>query len=115
MFCKQCGSQIPDAAVMCVKCGVPTGAPAMQPVQPMPMGPGQVVPKTRNAYVLLGLLPGFFGFPGIHNLYAGYTAAGLVQLLGSVLTCWILWIPMYIWTIVEVATVMKDSQGNPLV
>jgi len=31
----------------------------------------------------------------VHNFYAGYNQKGLIQLLVSVLSCWLLWIPMY--------------------
>ncbi len=99
MFCRQCGSQIPDQASICTHCGVATISTA----------------RNRTTYVLLGALVGFFGFPGVHNLYAGETAKGITQLLLSVLSCWILWIPMYIWTVVEVCTVTTDADGRPLI
>ena len=104
MYCKQCGNEIPDLAVICVKCGVATGRP---------LAPRQ--DKTRSTYVLLGALAGFFGFPGVHNLYAGKTGRGITQLLVSICTCWILWLPMYIWTVVEVCSETQDADGNPLV
>lgn len=70
--------------------------------------------KSRTTYILLGILPGIFGFPGIHNLYAGYQSKGLIQLLVTILTCWIGWLPMIIWAIVEVCTVTEDADGNPM-
>ncbi len=85
MYCKACGKEIHDQAVICVHCGVPTTLGTM-PVS---------APKTRTAYILLGVLAGIIA-PGVHNLYVGYTGRGLTQLLLTVLTCWILWIPMYI-------------------
>lgn len=107
MYCRQCGNEIADQAAICVKCGVATSK-----------GPGAAVgvaPKAKGTYVLLGALLGLFGFPGIHNFYAGYSGKGLAQLLCSVLSCWILWLPMYIWTIVEVCTVAVDADGNPMI
>lgn len=105
MFCSQCGNALTDQAVACPQCGAATAHfPLMQPVPA----------KDRTTYILFGVLLGLIGLPGVHNLYAGHTSRGLVQLLVSVLTCWILWIPMYIWTIVEVCTETVDSDGRPL-
>jgi|GEM_PF-335222 TM2 domain-containing membrane protein YozV len=113
MFCRQCGSEIPSQAVVCVKCGVATGVPvagAIPSSQQVPLNP----PKSRLAYILFGLLLGFPLFlPGIHNLYAGYTSKGLIQLLLTIFTCGLLWLPMYIWTVVEVCTVTVDAKGVP--
>ena len=38
MFCRKCGSQIPDGGRFCPKCGLPVAAP-QAPVQPAPRGP----------------------------------------------------------------------------
>jgi hypothetical protein len=54
------------------------------------------------------------GFPGIHDVYAGQTGKGLTQLLLSVLTCWILWLWMFIRAIVEVCAVTEDAAGVPM-
>ena len=40
---------------------------------------------------VLGIVLSLFGLPGIHKFILGYTAAGLIMLLGTILTCWILW------------------------
>ena len=61
--------------------------------------------KDRVAYVLLAVLLGF----GIHNLYAGYTNRGIIQLVLSVLCC--LWPFMWIWAIIEACTVTQDANG----
>ena len=50
---------------------------------------------------------------GVSNLLT--RPEGLAQLLISVLSCWILWIPMLIWAIVEVCTINVDADGNPMV
>lgn len=102
MFCKKCGDQIQDGATVCEKCGF------------QPEGAGNPDSKKRGIYILLGLLVGLLGFPGVHNLYAGDNNRGLIQLLCTILSCWILWVPMYIWAIVEVCTVTADFKGNPM-
>ena len=103
MFCAQCGNQVPDVAIMCTKCGVPTGVTAAS---------RGVIEKSRVAYVLLGI---FLGGIGIHNFYAGYAGRGIAQLLLSVLTGWLIFplIAIWIWVIVEVCTVNRDAQGVP--
>lgn len=104
MFCTRCGQELVEQAVACTRCGTATAYFPQVVVQS----------RSRTAYILLGVLPGLFGFPGVHNLYAGHLARGLVQLLLSVMTCWLLWIPMLIWTIVEVCTVTRDGDGRPM-
>ena len=105
MFCNNCGSSVGDGAAVCLNCGVAVEqAPATV----------EKGPTSRTTYILLGLLVGFFGFPGVHNFYAGYQSRGLTQILCTVLSCWILWLPMYIWTIVEACSVDRDFQGRPM-
>ncbi len=117
MFCGQCGGEVRGGEGFCKRCGAPASGHAGEPgySAPVPHGPVQQgrQAKSKSTYQLLGLLPGFFGFPGIHNFYAGYTGKGLAQLLMSILSCWILWLPAFIWTIVEVCTVTEDAEGVP--
>jgi TM2 domain-containing membrane protein YozV len=70
-------------------------------------------PKSRVAYVLLGL---FLGGLGIHNFYAGRTGHAVAQLLIVVLGWWLLFIPVlivWVWVLIEVITVTRDGQGVP--
>jgi len=103
MYCKYCGAQLPDTAVVCLKCGSATG------IGPIPGTPGS---KSLVAYVLLGV---FLGSLGIHNFYAGYTNRAVAQLLITVLSCFLLSVASWIWAIVDVCTVRHDAQGNPFV
>lgn len=102
MFCKQCGRQIPDQAVICVHCGVPASGVGVNPKS-----------RTRIAYILLGI---FLGGLGIHNFYAGYNGKAVAQLLITLLTGWLIvpLIVVWIWVIVELVTVTKDAQGYTL-
>jgi TM2 domain-containing membrane protein YozV len=109
MYCKNCGSEVGDSAAVCLSCGA---AVAETKVEAVPVAAGS---KSRSSYVLLSVLLGLIGFPGIHNIYIGDQNRGLAQLLVSVLSCWILWLPMYIWAIVEACTVTQDAEGRPLV
>ena len=67
-------------------------------------------PKSRLAYILLGL---FLGGLGIHNFYAGYNGKGIAQLLMSILSFGVLTPVVWIWNIVEIITVTKDVKGIP--
>lgn len=78
--------------------------PMMQPVMMNP-------PKSRVAFVLLGV---FLGGLGIHNFYAGYVGKGIAQLLLNLFLFWTIVVPLgvTIWIIVELCTVDQDSNGN---
>lgn len=109
MFCAQCGNQNSDMAAFCGSCGAPTGTAAMAG-RPPPVQQVGVYPKSRVAYILLGL---FLGGLGIHNFYAGYAGRGIAQLLISLFIGWLI-IPLIavgIWVLIEICTVTADAQG----
>lgn len=85
--------------------GMPVPPPSPRSFQPVDAAGANA--KDRVAYVLLAVLLGC----GIHNLYAGYTTKGIIQLLVSILSCGILWLFMWIWAVVEACTVTKDANG----
>ncbi|MGB9120613.1 MAG: NINE protein [Candidatus Angelobacter sp.] len=64
--------------------------------------------KSRTSYIVLGI---FLGALGIHNFYAGYTGRAVGQLCLTVLTLGYLGIVSWIWAIIEICTVEKDSTG----
>jgi hypothetical protein len=65
-------------------------------------------PKSRTTYIVLGV---FLGALGVHNFYAGYTGRAVGQLCLSVLTVFYLAIVSWLWAIVEICIVDKDSAG----
>jgi TM2 domain-containing membrane protein YozV len=74
-----------------------------------PALPGYAAPpKSRVAYILLGIFLGIFG---AHNFYAGYTARGVIQLCITICTLFVGAIISWIWAIVEVCIVDRDSQN----
>lgn len=104
MYCKQCGKEIVNEAIVCVHCGVATGTVSISTGS-----------KSRIGYVLFGIFLGCFG---IHNFYAGYVGRGLAQLLITIFAWWLALIPVFIvwvWAIVEVCVVTKDARGRLLV
>ena len=64
--------------------------------------------KSRTTYIVLGI---FLGALGIHNFYAGYTGRAVGQLCLTVLTLGYLGIVSWIWAIIEICIVEKDSTG----
>ncbi|MBK8792903.1 MAG: TM2 domain-containing protein [Holophaga sp.] len=102
MFCPNCGNEVADHAVVCVKCGGALKSQTAAAFDP--------AAKSKMAFILLGI---FLGGLGIHNFYAGYTGKGVAQLLISVLTCGFGSIISWIWAIVEVCTIQVDATGKP--
>jgi TM2 domain-containing membrane protein YozV len=95
------------------------GAPASTPYaygQPAaPLGYQYVAPtaygrsqKSRTAYIVLGI---FLGALGIHNFYAGYVGRGIGQLCLTIFTLGYLGVISWIWAIIEICIVEKDSTG----
>jgi TM2 domain-containing membrane protein YozV len=74
MYCRKCGKQIDDEAVICVHCGVATNPKVNKIEDPLA--------KSKLVAGLLGILIGSFG---IHNFYLGYTQKAIIQLLLTVL------------------------------
>jgi TM2 domain-containing membrane protein YozV len=84
-------------------------APVPNPAQPAYVAPAYGVEyKSRTTYIVLGI---FLGGLGIHNFYAGYTGRAVGQLCLTVLTLGALGIVSWIWAIVEICIVEKDSTG----
>lgn len=65
----------------------------------------------RKVYVVLAV---FCGFLGAHNLYANRTTAGIIQLCVSMLSCFVAFPAVWIWALVEAATVDEDGDGYPM-
>ena len=106
MFCKNCGQEIADNAVVCVNCGVA--------VKEFPAA------NAKNK-IIAGILALFLGNLGIHNFYLGYTKKALIQLLVSLLLSWTIIAPIiiFVWVVVEAIQIfmgnIDDADGNPLV
>lgn len=64
--------------------------------------------KSRTSYIVLGI---FLGALGAHNFYAGYVGRAVGQLCLTVLTLGYLGIISWIWAMVEICVVEKDSTG----
>ena len=105
--CPFCAEKINVNAKKCPHCGE-----ILDPVLRAAQEKSNIVPKSRLAYILLGLFLGGFG---IHNFYAGYSGRGIAQLLITLFLFWTVVAPIaiFIWVIIEICTVAKDAQGVP--
>jgi TM2 domain-containing membrane protein YozV len=65
-------------------------------------------PKRRTTFIVLGALLGPFG---AHNFYAGYTKKGVIQLLITALTLGFASPMSWIWAIIDICTIDRDSKG----
>lgn len=136
MYCRNCGNEMNDEAVVCVKCGVPAGkgtsycphcGAEVNPEAVMCVACGtkfaEPEPETSDKSKLAaGLLGIFLGGLGIHNFYLGYTGKAIVQLLlGTVgiLACGIGPAASSIWGLIEGIFILcdnitTDSEGKKL-
>src|SRR5437899_5281487 len=90
-----------------------TGGAVAAPAFAVPAVPQSAIaegrsPKSRTTYIVLGV---FLGALGAHNFYAGYTGRAVGQLCLSVLTVFYLAIVSWVWAIVEICVVDRDSAG----
>jgi TM2 domain-containing membrane protein YozV len=83
---------------------LPAGSPAYAYAAPVYAS----AHKSRTTYIVLGI---FLGSLGVHNFYAGYTGRAVGQLCLTVLTLGYLGIVSWIWAIIEICVVEKDSTG----
>ena len=100
MFCKHCGAEILDQAVICPKCGCATNANAN-------VADPNASDKTWLATLLLCWFLGTFG---IHRFYVGKTGTGVAQLL-TMGGCGV-------WAIIDLVMIVtgsfKDAEGRSL-
>jgi TM2 domain-containing membrane protein YozV len=136
MYCRNCGSNIDQNAMVCVKCGVQrnTGMSfcyncgrkvEMQSSSCQSCGVSLAhsagytggVGKSR---ILIGLLGIFFGTFGVHNFILGYTKKAVIQLLITMLTCGFGAFATFIWALIESIEILsgkvnEDADGVPFV
>ena len=107
-FCHNCGAELEEQQVVCLKCGVAVKSTTNATVDP-----------NAKSKVAAGLLGIFLGAFGVHNFYLGYTSKAVTQLLLTVLSCGILSFVSGIWGLVEgiqilAGSITVDAEGNPL-
>jgi TM2 domain-containing membrane protein YozV len=75
---------------------------------PVPSAEIHIPSKNRTGYVLLGVFLGAFG---AHNFYAGYTRRAVIQLAITLCTLFLGSVVSWIWALVEVCVVERDSRN----
>jgi TM2 domain-containing membrane protein YozV len=136
MYCRNCGKEIAQQAVICVSCGAPPtagkkfcqncGGETTPPAEictkcgvRLALAPNEQPVKSKLAAGLLGI---FVGALGIHRFYLGYNNIGVAQLVLALLgfiTCGITSLAAWIWGLIEgimilTGSIAKDAQGRPL-
>ena len=121
MYCRNCGNEVSEKAVICVACGVPPKdgnkycdncKAETDPKAKICIKCGVELSKGGEGkdWLTTLLLCIFLGFLGIHRFYTKNTAIGVVQLL-TIGGC-------YIWTIIDLIQILTgsyvDADGNKL-
>lgn len=101
MYCSNCGAEVNENAVVCVKCGCAVGRPKVVIAEVDP-------DKSQKEWLITLLLCVFVGYLGIHRFYAGKIGTGIVQLL----TCG----ACGIWTLIDLILIIlgkfTDEEGK---
>ena len=118
--CPFCGEQIMTGAKKCKHCGEflnpdnsdPVKEPFLQgknSLNAQQIDQSELSEKSRIIYIILDA---HFGILGLHNMYAGLIARGILQLL---LTCTIAGLIITIpWSLLELFLQTKDSYGRKM-
>ena len=126
MYCRNCGNEVSEKAIMCVACGTPpkagdkfcsnckaetTSGALICMKCGVSLKHDNIVYGDEKDWLTTLLLCFFLGVFGIHRFYTGHTAIGVVQLL-TLGGCGI-------WALVDFIMIIvgsfKDSKGNLLV
>lgn len=126
MFCRNCGNEVSDKAIMCVACGTPPKAssnycynckaetnPGSSICMKCGVGLGRVLANNTEGkdWLTTLLLCLFLGTLGIHRFYTKHIGIGIAQLL-TLGGCGI-------WALVDLIMIItekyNDGDGNPLI
>jgi len=87
---------------------VPVPAQAAAPTYDFNLEPDDPNAKNRSTFIVLGALLGCFG---AHNFYAGYKRKAVMQLCLTAFSLGFAGIMSWVWAVIDVCTVDRDSEG----
>jgi TM2 domain-containing membrane protein YozV len=112
MYCRNCGTQLPEGIRFCEQCGTAAGTPPQQPAHPGYAPAHHPEAKSRIAAALFGI---FLGSLGVHRFYLGYIGTGIIQIILTFITFGFGGVWGFIEGIVIIAGGFKtDAKGIPL-
>jgi TM2 domain-containing membrane protein YozV len=103
MFCRYCGSIIHEQTATCPHCG--SRAPRQDPIERV------IAPPEGKSWVVTLLLAFFMPIFGVHRMYVGKVASGVLQMItfGG----------FFIWWLIDVIRILTgeftDANGQPLI
>jgi len=129
MYCRNCGKEVAEQALMCMTCGVPpkSGKRFCQNCG-QETNPGAelctkcgvrlvsiAAPETAKSRIAAGILGIVLGGLGVHRFYLGYVGIGIAQIAVTLVTCGI----GALWGFIEgililTGSIDKDAKGQPL-
>lgn len=121
MYCRNCGNEMNNEAVVCVKCGVPAGKGKSycpncgaetnpEAVVCVSCGASLVPPeveRSEKSKLVAGLLGILIGTFGVHNFYLGFTKKAVIQIVVSVVTCGL----GSIWGLIDGILILMGKEG----
>ena len=130
MYCRNCGKEIAEQALMCMTCGVPPKSGKRfcqncgQETNPgaelctkcgVRLAIEPTAPETAKSRIAAGILGIVLGGLGIHRFYLGYVGIGIAQIAVTLVTCGI----GALWGFIEgililTGSINKDAKGQPL-
>ncbi|MDA4129680.1 MAG: zinc-ribbon domain-containing protein [Thaumarchaeota archaeon] len=92
-FCSSCGRAVSPEAPYCASCGASLRSTESyySSRQPYSMGTFAVPRKSTVIAAALGLVPGFFGFWGLGQMYAGKIGKGIALLIAGLIIGGLFW------------------------
>ena len=129
MYCRNCGKEVSEQAVICISCGCSplvrkkycqNCAAETDPSAEVCVKCGVKLATEQSAgkksKIVAGILGILLGGLGIHRFYLGYIGIGIIQIIVTLVTFGF----GAIWGFIEgililVGTIDKDAQGRPLV
>ena len=126
MYCRNCGKEVAQQAVVCVSCGLaPTagknfcqncGKPTKPDAEVCLKCGVRLTGETEKSKIVAGILGIIVGGFGVHRFYLGYIGIGIAQIFVTLITfgAGALWGFIEGILILTGISITKDAKGRPL-